>query len=75
MHVQVKKLQGANGAQSYRPGVLVGNRTYTLEDGPFEVEDKKAKQLIAWGVVDACVFLPTQAAERAVAPKLQASRR
>ena len=74
MHVQVKKLQVANGARSYKPGVLVGNRTYTSEDGPFEVDDKKARQLIAWGVVDACVFLPNAASERAVA-KPQAARR
>lgn len=75
MHVQVKKLQGANGARHYHPGVLIGSRTITPEDGPVEVDDKVAKRLIGWGVVDACVFVPNAKAERATAPKLEATRR
>jgi hypothetical protein len=36
-------------------GVLIGNRVYTDADPPFEVEDGKAKGLIALGLAEGCL--------------------
>lgn len=75
MHVQVKKnLKGADGARSYTPSVIHGLRTYTPADGPFEVDERKAQELIKQGLVDAVVRMPESLAQKAVNMK-QAERR
>lgn len=77
MLVQVKKkisdTMGRDGFASH--GVLVGNHYYTHESGPFDVDHKKATELIKQGLVDAVVELPASAAQRATAPKIEAQRR
>lgn len=77
MLVQVKKkiaaTMGRDGFASH--GVLVGSRFYTHEDGAFDVDHKKAQELIKQGLVDAVVELPASAAQRATAPKIEAQRR
>lgn len=77
MHIQIKeRIQDASGRPPFTgDGVLIGLRYYTHRDGPIEVDDKKAAELIKLGIADAVTKLPKQDAQRAVEPKLESSRR
>jgi hypothetical protein len=74
MHVRVRKdLRAATGNRRYTPGVLIGARTYTPEDGPIELDHRVAERLIKEGTVEAVVHVPVP--ERAVAPPAPEQRR
>lgn len=56
-------------------GVLVGNATKTHADGPFDVDAKKAQELIKLGVAEAVVRVPGKATEKAIENRQDAQRR
>lgn len=64
MKVQVKKTC---------KGFLLGGRFHAHADGPIEVDNIKAQELIKAGLVEPCVQMPT--VEKAVNPKTQAATR
>lgn len=77
MLIQIKeKIPNASGRPPFTgDGVLVGSRYVTHRDGPIDVDDKKASELLKLGLAVAVVELPGARNERAIAPKLEGSRR
>ena len=77
MTIRVRRdIKGAPGTRNYQPGFFVGSRSYTVADGPFELDKVTAELLIKQGLAEAVVQVPPgPEAERAVAPKLGAQRR
>lgn len=68
MYVRVRSdLKPAVGNRRYTPGVLIGSKTYTPEDGPIALDPRVAERLIKEGTVEAVVHMPQRAPERAVA--------
>lgn len=76
MHIQIRKsIVGKANPKFHDNSVFVANRSYSHADGPFEIDDKKAAELLKAGLADAVIQMPYESAHKAVAPKSEMSRR
>ncbi len=56
-------------------GFTVGSRYYTPADGPVEIDNSRAGDIVRAGLADPVVKLPHQAAQRAADPRREAGKR